>query len=133
MSKQTFAVMLQSSFSSFHSVELISYPTRNLTLPLGRTTPAVFHCVGRGTFLLWKINGTLVPDEEEGEYEQRGFTFASQYHSQNRSRTSTVTISVSTLMNNNTKMNCHATGNPGPRTSPDVFLTIAGIRRAWFI
>ena len=114
------------SYYFLSAAELISYPESNLTLPLGQASPAVFHCVGRGTYLVWKINGTPVPEEDEMDYKPRGFAFRSEYHS-NGTRTTTLTVSVMTATNNNTVLNCHATGNPGgPRTSPDVVLTIAG-------
>ena len=114
------------SYYFLSAAELISYPESNLTLPLGQASPAIFHCVGQGSYLVWKINGTPVPEEDERDYEPRGFTFTSEYHPGNDSRTTTLTVSVMTATNNNTVLNCHATGNPGPRTSPDVVLTIAG-------
>ena len=104
---------------------IYSAPSENLTLPLGQTTPAMFRCHAQGSFVLWKINGTLIPHESEHLYEARGFTFF-QDHTVDQGVAISVSISITTARNNNTRLNCHATGQPAPVTSETVTLTIAG-------
>ena len=57
-------------------------------------------------------------------YEAQGFTFRHQVLS-NMTIVNTLTIPV-TVENNDTLLRCHATGTPGPATSENVSLTIAG-------
>ena len=106
------------------SSEIISAPMENLTLPLGQT-PAVFNCVGRGSFLLWKIDERLVTREREDEFISRGFSFDKMLLV-NGTRNITLTVDVTTPTNNKTMLRCHASGVPGPASSENIILTIAG-------
>ena len=106
--------------------EIISAPENNITLPLGHG-PATFTCEGRGTFLLWKVNGTLVLPENQATFESRGFTFPEPiHHDGNSTKIIRATVSVATPKNNNTEIKCHATGQPGPSASNPINITIAG-------
>ena len=106
---------------------ILSAPMTNVTLPLGHS-PAKFNCLGRGSFLLWKINGTPVTEEREPPYIDRGFTFLNIPPGEDRIRNITLTVDVNTARNNNTVLDCHATGQPEARDSEDITLTIAGIQ-----
>ena len=90
------------------------------------SSPATFSCEGRGTFLLWKIDGLLVLNENKRSFESKGMTFTEVNHVENGTKFITATVSVNTADNNGTQINCHATGQPGLEASNPILLTIAG-------
>ena len=108
---------------NIHAIEIFWAPS-NLTVPLDQATPAVFQCGGQGTLLLWYINDDLVVSSRKPIYQDRGFTFAQGVHD-NGTIVTTLTIPA-TVQNNNTQLRCLATGNPGPATSENIILTVAG-------
>ena len=95
-----------------------------MIVPIDSNSPASFHCGGQGTLLLWYINDDLVVSHRQTSFEEKGFIFEKEVHS-NGTIVNTLTIPA-TVENNNTRLRCHATGNPGPATSETYNLTIAG-------
>ena len=85
----------------------------------------MFQCSGQGTLLLWYINEDIVVSSTRLPYEAKGFTFMQQIYS-NNTIVNTLTIPA-IVENNNTLLRCHATGTPGPATSENASLIIAGI------
>ena len=102
----------------------IFWAPSNLTISIQSSSPAVFQCGGQGTLLLWYINGDIVVSSTRPTYEAKGFRFTHQVHS-NNTIVNTLTIPAR-VENNNTLLSCHATGTPGPDTSENARLTIAG-------
>lgn len=103
----------------------IYWSSSNLSVPLDPATPAVFQCGGRGTLLLWYINDDLVVSHRQSSFEERGFNFTQDIHNNG---TIVITLTIpATVVNNNTRLRCHATGNPGPASSENFILTVAGI------
>ena len=96
-----------------------------MTISIQSSSPAVFQCGGQGTLFLWYINEDIVVSSTRPPYEAKGFTFMQQIYS-NNTRVNTFTIPA-TVENNNTLLRCHATGTPGPATSENARLKIAGI------
>ena len=108
---------------NIHTIEIFWAPS-NLTAPLDQATPAVLQCGGQGTLLLWYINDDLVVSSRKPIYQDKGFTFEQEVHN-NGTIVNTLTIPA-TVQNNNTRLRCFATGNPGPATSENVIVTLAG-------
>ena len=111
------------SVSYSYNAEILWAPL-NLTISVQTSSPAVFQCGGQGTSLLWYINGSLVVSHTKLTYEAKGFTFTHDDHS-NMTLVKTLKIPVR-VENNNTQLRCRATGTPGPATSENVSLIIAG-------
>ena len=107
-----------------YNVEIF-WASSNLTVPLDQASPAAFCCGGQGTLLLWYINGDLVVSSRKPIYQDKGFTFEQEVHN-NGTIVNTLTIPAA-MEKNNTRLRCHATGNPGPATSETFTLTVAGI------
>ena len=104
------------------NIEIFWAPS-DLIVPLGQD-PAVFQCSGQGSFLLWWIDDDLVVRHEESNYDSRGFSFMKSTLD-NGTKLNTLTIAA-TVENNNTRLRCHATGDPGPVTSENASLAVAG-------
>ena len=114
-------IIVTGFFYSYNAA--IFWAPSNVTISL-HSSPAVFQCGGQGTLLLWYINGDIAVSYTRPTYEAKGFRFTHQVLD-NNTIVNTLTIPA-TVEKNNTLLSCHATGTPGPATTENVSLTIAG-------
>lgn len=113
--------------------ELITPPV-NVTVALGQISPAVFSCLARGGVnSYWNINESIdLSFEDYNEMqslrEERGITYFSHHNVNKNTVNITLNISVTTAMNNNTRVTCivRYLEDPNNVTTSDAVLTIAG-------
>ena len=106
------------------NAEIIIAP-ESMRVGLGHP-PLSLHCEIRGDDLCWMIDGVLLNAQTKATFRNRGITVSGTTH-HNNIASGTMTITVTTLVNNNTEVVCEAlAAGSSPVLSNPAIIFIAG-------